>query len=224
MATDLLTGLLGFLFTVMVLSYLVGDNLFFRVAVHVFVGLAAGYVASVVWNQVIVSKMLLPLLSGTPVDQILLIPPLILSLMLLLRVFRRLEGVSRPVVAFLVGVGAAVAVSGSVLGTLIPQTQASINLFDMRVLADSPFFIEKVIESVLIVVGTVASLAYFQFGVSSKERETGQRGLVMRGIAFVGQVFIAITLGVLFAGIFSAALAALVDRIQSILAFIMSLF
>jgi energy-converting hydrogenase Eha subunit A len=39
-------------------------------------------------------------------------------------------------------------------------------------------------------------------------------------IAVVGQVFIAITLGTLFAGVFSAALTALVDRIQSIVIFI----
>lgn len=224
MATELLTGLLGFLFTVMILSYMIGDNVFFRVAVHVFVGLAAGYVASVVWKQVVVGSMLLPLLTGTTTEQILLIPPLLLAFFLLLRVFSRLQGPSRPVIAFLVGVGAAVGVSGALLGTLIPQTLASINLFDFQTLAASPFFLEKTIEAVLVVLGTVTSLAYFQFGVSEKARESGQRGWLMQSIAFVGQLFIAMTLGVLFAGVLSSALAALVNRIQSILQFFGSLF
>ncbi len=223
-STEFITGLLGFLFTIMVLSYLIGDNPLFRLAVHVFVGLAAGYVISVVWRQVIVNQMILPMLQGSNTDRILLVTPFILSFFLLLRLFPRLQGISRPVVAIFVGIGAAVAIGGAVLGTLVPQTMATIDLFNFQELAASPFFIEKLIEAGMVALGTITALAFFQFGVSAKSRETGQRGWFMLVIAFVGQLFIAITLGVLFAGVFSSALAALVDRVQFILTFFSTLF
>jgi hypothetical protein len=40
---------------------------------------------------------------------------------------------------------------------------------------------------------------------------------VVEFLAQVGRVFIAITLGALFAGVFSAALAALIERMDSII-------
>ena len=57
-----------------------------------------------------------------------------------------------------------------------------------------------------------------------KKAPTGKRDIVTNVIAVVGQVFIAITLGTLFAGVFSAALTALVDRIESLLLFIFQFF
>lgn len=50
---DLVTGGVSFLLTLMVLSYLIGDNPAFRVAVYIFIGVAAGYAAAVVWHQVL---------------------------------------------------------------------------------------------------------------------------------------------------------------------------
>ena len=68
---DLVTGLLSFLLTLMILSYLVGDNPAFRVAVYIFVGVSAGYAAAVAWWQVIYPKVLLPLLTGSLIERLL---------------------------------------------------------------------------------------------------------------------------------------------------------
>ncbi len=45
----------------------------------------------------------------------------------------------------------------------------------------------------------------------------------MEGLALVGQIFIAITLGVIFAGVFSASLTALIERLHFIGEFILPL-
>jgi hypothetical protein len=64
MPVDLLVGAVAFILTLMTLSYLVADNPAFRVAVHIFVGVAAGYVAAVAWWQVLWPDLLLPLANG----------------------------------------------------------------------------------------------------------------------------------------------------------------
>jgi hypothetical protein len=43
-------------------------------------------------------------------------------------------------------------------------------------------------------------------------------------IAWVGRIFIGITLGVVFAGVYAAALTAMIDRVSSLVVFIKTLF
>jgi hypothetical protein len=219
-STDFFTGVLSLLFTVMILSYLVGDNAAFRLAIHVFIGVSAGYVALIVWRQIFVEQLIIPLMVGDLFEKILVIIPFIFGLMLLTKFSANLEWVGQPVVAFLVGTGAAAAVAGAVIGTLFPQITNTIDLFDLQRASSSALGTAANLgTAVVILLGTVATLAYFQFTVFGKNAPSGARGWLMRTIALVGQVFIVITLGALFAGAFSAALTALIDRMHSIVQF-----
>ena len=56
---------------------------------------------------------------------------LVLGVLLLMKLSPRTARLGNVTIAFLVGVGAAVAVGGAVMGTLIPQTRAAINVFDL---------------------------------------------------------------------------------------------
>jgi MFS family permease len=210
---ELIIGLLSFLFTVLVLSYIVGDSPAFRLAVHAFVGVAAGYVAATVFRQVVVDKLFMPLLTGSPIDRVLMVFPLIMSVMLLAKMSPQFEWFGRPVVAFLVGVGTATAVAGAVLGTLFPQVEASSAMFGQG--------LGRIASGALILLGTITTIAYFQFTV--RKANAGNRGKIMAFLALLGQVFIAITLGAIFAGVLAAALTAFVDRIQAIVLFLDSL-
>lgn len=212
--TDLIIGGLSLFFTILILSYAVGDNPAFRLAIHAFIGIAAGYVAAIVLLDVIENKMILPLFLDDVNEKIfVVIPSLFLGIFLLTKLSTRFEWMGRPVVALLVGIGAAAAVAGAIMGTIYPQLLGSIDMFDP---SKDPVHI---LQGLFILLGTVATLAYFQFTVFGKKAATGRRGVVFDIIALVGQIFIAITLGTLFAGVFSAALAALVDRIESIVLF-----
>ena len=42
-----LSSLTGFIFTVLILSYLLGDNPLFRVGIHLFIGISVGYAPNV---------------------------------------------------------------------------------------------------------------------------------------------------------------------------------
>jgi hypothetical protein len=221
---DLITGFLSFLFTVLILSYLVGDNPAFRMAIHAFVGVSSGYIAIVIFQQVIVDKMFLPFMAGTMLERTLLAFPLVMSLLLLGKVSVRFEWMGRPVVALLVGVGTASAIAGALLGTLFPQALAAIELFDSQKILIVGNTAGNLITAGFALFGTVVTLAYFQFTVFGSNKTAGKRGWFMSFVAVLGQVFIAITLGAIFAGVLAAALTALVDRVQSLVLFLDQIF
>jgi hypothetical protein len=221
--TDLLSGLISFLLTLMILSYLIGDNPAFRIAVYLFVGVSAGYAAVIAWHHVLWPMLFSPLLTGGFFERLLAVFPLVLGGMLLMKLSRHTARLGNVAVAFLVGVGAAISVSGAVLGTLLPQAGAAIDLPSLAEvgldLGTTRLGLNRLLEGLVILLATITTLVYFQF--SAKSSPTGpQRGRIVRLGAWVGQIFIAITFGVLFAGVFIAAMTAMIERINSLLQFI----
>jgi hypothetical protein len=214
---DLIGAIVGFVLTLMVVSYVIKDNALFRLAIHIFIGVSAGYATVLVIYNVIWYQLLAPLIIS-PLEKIyLVVPPILLGIWLFAKASPKLTRAGSPVVAFLVGVGAATAITGAVAGTLFPQVSATINLFDVRATGLAvPQAIVWVVNALFILVGTLTSLAYFHFGVRSRGDQTGQRPLWIEVLSHIGQVFIAIAFGTLFAGAYAAALAALVERVSFI--------
>lgn len=218
---EFFSGLVASILTLFVLSYLIGDQVLFRVAIYIFVGASAGYVASVAWHQVLSPQLVRPLLYGDANERLLTLFPTLLVLLLLFKAIPVTSRVGTPSVAFMVGVGAAVAIGGAVTGTIIPQVMATINTFDLD--AASDVFPWQLLEAIVMLIGTVSTLIYFQFTAKRGDDGTYKRNPIVRGVAWVGGVFIAITFGVLFAGIYSAALTALIERISFLINFIVGL-
>ena len=224
-STDMLTAFVSFVITILILSYLIGDNPLFRATVYIFVGVSAGYVAAVAWNQVLLPQVFQPVLLGTAFSStkqaIIIVGSLVGSLLLLAKVFPRLSGFGQLPMAYLVGVGAAVTVGGAVLGTLLPQITATIDGFNMRSAdasgIDTAFIF---LNGVLVLVGVIGTLAYFHYGARQKEDGAVKRNFLVEILTWVGRVYIAITFGVLFAGVYMAALTALIERMDSLRTFI----
>lgn len=214
----------SFLLTLMIFSYFFGDNFLFRLATYVFVGVTAGYVAVLVVYQVLLPRLIWPLLHGDMSQRILVIFPLILSVLLLAKLSPRLSPLGSVPMAYLVGAGAAVVISGAATGTIVAQSKAAIQMFDLQsgtAQTSGPFF--QLITASVLLVGTVSSLAYFHFTASPKPNASLQRSPLIEGLAKVGKVFIAITLGALFAGVYATAITALIERLDFILQFLQSL-
>jgi hypothetical protein len=201
---DLIGALLGFLLTVFIFSYIVGDNVLFRIATHLFVGVAAGYVAIVVIQNIILPQMIWPFFSDNRNEKIFAILFLILGALMLTKISPRLNKLGNPAIAYLVGVGAATAIGGAVVGTIFPQTSASINVF-----VENDIF-----DAFWILVGTLTTLLYFHFGSPAWLDMIGN----------VGQFFIAVTFGALFSGVYLAAIMALIERASFIWNLIQSMF
>ena len=221
---DPIGAVIGFVLTLMVLSYIIGDNFMFRLAIHIFIGVASGYAVvlilhNVLWNQVIVP--LLQFYQGAPggvlTNLVRLLPALLLSAWMLTKASPRLSRLGTPVLAFITGVGAATVVGGALFGTLIPQVSATASILDME--AAPVDQIDKMvgwfISGLFIIVGTIATLSYFHFGVRARVEGTiPTRHPFVDSIASIGQAFIAATLGVIFAGVLAAALIALIERVR----------
>lgn len=212
---DLIWTIVSFLVTLLVFFYLFGDNPLFRLVIYTFVGVTAGYVVVIVVYQLLLPRLVLPLVAGSLEERLLALAPLLLSLLLLTKLSPRLARLGNVSSAYLVGAGAAVILGGAVLGTLIGQSVAAINLFDFKAgvaLGRSPAAL--LAEGLLLLLGTVATLVYFQFSARSQAEGPPRRPALVEAVAGIGQVFIAITLGALFAGVYFAALTALIDRLN----------
>lgn len=218
-SADLIAGIVAFIFTVMIFSYLIGDNPLFRIATYFFVGVSAGYIASVAFWQVLRPRVLIPLISGTPDDKILAWVSLTLVVLILMKASPRLSKLGSPAMAYLVGVSAAVAIGGAVIGTLLPQMLATINFFDLRAAAANNILVEVIVNGSLIFAGAVTSLVYFHFGAHPLQDGSIRRMRLVEFLAWFGRIFIAITLGVIFAGVYSAALTAFIERINFLITF-----
>lgn len=211
---DLIGALLGFTFTIFTLSYMIGDNPFFRVAIHVFIGVSAAYATAVTFFQVILPQLIYPFFDGEKTAMYLAIAFLIPSLLLLTKLSSRWEKIGSPAVAILVGIGAAAAIGGASQGTIFPQISAAINIFDSN----------YVLDAAILTLGTLSTLIYFQFSARRVNGGSTQIRIIMDRIGLVGQIFIAITFGALFYGVYLAALSAFIERINFLWAIIRDFF
>lgn len=222
MSIEIISALVGFLLTLMIFSYLIGDNPLFRIAVYLFIGVSSGYAATVVMNYV-----LMPRLSSLQVNDInqliLAIIPLLFGATLLAKLSPRISWIGNFAMAVLVGVGAAVAIGGALLGTLMPQLGAAIATFDVRSAGGGLQVASKLFQGVVMLGGTVFTLASFHFSAGRAADGVPKRNPVIEGIAWVGRLFIAITLGVLFAGVYMSALTAMIERWSFVINFIRQL-
>lgn len=219
---ELIGQLIALVLTLMVFSYIVGDNILFRLASHIFVGVAIGYAIIVVIHEVFI-----PTLSTEGFRQF-LFPALLISALLLLKLFPTQNVITNSLgnmaLAFVLGVGAALALGGALFGTLLPQTAATmlpvINPFgDFYATTESQNGLVEWLNDVIIVLGTVGTLFYFTFSVRSTGLLGGLREGTVRFFAGMGRLMIIFTLGALFANTFSSRVALLISRLQFLTSF-----
>lgn len=209
---DLVGGILAFFFTVALLSYLVGDNPIYRLALHLFIGVSIGYAVLVVVYQVLIPRLIRPMLDGDMITIGLASVPLLLFVFLITKLSPRTSGLGNLAIAYLIGVGVAVAVGGAVTGTLLPQIRSTWSASTYA----------GFVGAVVIVIGTLTTLMYFQFWLRGRSA-TGdaQRIALIRFAANVGQGFLVLTLAVVYGGmilsgiaIFSNQITLLIDWFQ----------
>jgi hypothetical protein len=215
--TDSLGFFVAAILTLCVFSYLLGDNVLYRLAEHLFVAVAVGYVFIVALHQVLWAKLLSPMLGalddGNTGRVLLLLVPLVLGLLLLFKSSKRagpLSWFGNLSVAFLLGVGAAVAIAGGLLGTLLPQVGGASDV-TRYVTRYGPVL--GLLSGIVAVVGTVGVLLHFTFG-SGEGRFAQFRSSVVRSWGGVGRWFVLITFGALLATVFLSRLPLLMARIQ----------
>ena len=213
--TELIWTLVGFFLTLFVFSYIFGDNILFRFASYLLIGVSAGYLMVIIFYKVLIPKIVIPFSTGTALQKTLVIIPLALGTLLLFKLSPRLARLGNVSMGYLVGAGAAVLIGGVLFGTLFPQTGAAVAAFGISGTTVAPGI--QILGAAILLIGTITSLAYFQFGMRGKSMDKPRQSKLMIFISKVGQIFIAVTLGALFAGAMLAALTALIERLGSLL-------
>ena len=192
-----LETVVAFVLTLFIFSYLLGDNLLYRLAVYVLVGGASAFTVIVTLESVI-----LPLLDGEPLNSFLFVAGVVVVGLLLLKPLRLFTPFSNLALALLVAVGTAVAVLGAIGGTILPFVGA---------LAYTPG--DSLFNAVVMFVGVVSSLLYFQYLARTQRDANGvervQRGRVLTAVGTVGELFIAVTLGAVYGGAILTSLTVL---------------
>ena len=195
--------------TLMVYSYLLRDNPLYRLAEHLLVATSVAYAFVVTIHLVIIPRLLVPLIH-TPAARADLLIPLVLGLLLLAKAVPRGSRLGNLSLAYIVGMGVALATSGALVGTLLPQTIAT-----MLPLAPSgAVSLPTVVGNVLLIVGTLAVLSSFTF-VTSRRADPADGTSTQPVPALwrqVGRWFLMITFGAIFGGTTLTYMALLVGR------------
>lgn len=200
--------------TLMVFSYIIGDNVLFRLAAHIFVGVAVGYAMIVMWHQVFYPA----LTSGNVIS---VLPALILCVLLIFKIRPTQGGVTNVLgslaLAFVLGVGAALAIGGALFGTLLPQVSSLANIslnFAHYPDTDNEVGLVRWLNYLIIFLGALGTFYYFTFAVRSSGFLGGLREGWVRFWAGMGRLMIIFTLGALFANAVSSRVAMLIARLQ----------
>jgi hypothetical protein len=215
---DSLDTVVAVLLTLFVFSFLLGDNALYRLAEHLFVGVAVGYALVIAFHSVLVPRLIMPLVEGlqgqgeAPVYLSLI--GLLFGLLLLLKPVRSLSWWGNFSVALLLGVGAALAIGGALLGTLIPQVAATGDV-SRYTAAYGPAL--GLVSGLLLVVGTIGVVLLMTFGRGGEGRLPAVRDAVVRWWGGLGRWFVLVAFAALLATTFLSRLSLLVGRVLFLL-------
>jgi hypothetical protein len=164
----------GAIMTIGVYTFLYKENPFYRFVEHAFIGLGSGY-ALVMGYTNIVNKAWTPLTKG----RVEFLIPVALGLMLFGRFIKGYAWTARIPLAFVVGMGSAIALRGSVQAEFVQQIQAAMTSINS-------------LDDLLILLGTLGVLAFFLFTVK-------QDNIAIRSASYVGRVTMMLCFGAIFA-------------------------
>jgi hypothetical protein len=192
--------------TLMVYSRLIDDNPLSRLAEHMLVGVAAGYAAVLAYYNVLWPRLIQPLWEN-PLDNLALLIPATLAVLLLVQPIVRLRPLASLPLGLVLGVGAALAIAGALAGSLIPQVQATMLSLDLA----QP--LKTVINNAVVIAGVIGTVFYFYFTV----RPNSAPGRALHGAAAIGKWTMILSFGAVFATTLTARLAVLIGRMQFLL-------
>jgi hypothetical protein len=215
---DLIAGWASLVLTLLVFSYVLGDNVLYRLAIHVLVGVAAGYVAIVAVESVLwpwINDTILTVFedSGDTATRFAMgavgIVPFLIGVLLLFKASSRLAPIGNLGLAFIIGVGTAVAIVGAAAGTILPLAQdAGESVGD------------NTANGIVILVGTICTLVYFQY-LAVRRAGKIEQPLPIRFLGSIGHGFIMIAFGALYAGAIVTSLTIFSDVVDTQLRFIL---
>ncbi len=212
------------LLTLAIFSFLYKDNPIYKLAEHVFIGVAAGYFVALEYWNVFLPNLWDPLSEGLRQSALspfphfpnmILLIPFALGILLFTRFFPKVAWLSRWSMAAMIGSYSGLAIIGALQGDLVAQIRANmLPLYSeqaARALEGGPFLfgILELVRNPLIIVGLLATLVYFFF---SREHRGGL-GIAAR----IGIWFLMISFGASFGYTVMSRVSLLIGRLHFLL-------
>ncbi|HOD59835.1 MAG TPA: hypothetical protein PKH17_03720 [Candidatus Syntrophosphaera sp.] len=148
-------------FTLSIFSFLYKDNPFYKLAEQIFVGLSAAYWLVYTIYNILIPNLFNKLFTDFTHNWILLIP-MALGIMMLMRMFPKLEWVSHYPMAIMIGTTAAIAMLLAFQSDFLSQIAATmVNPFKFSSPVD-------IVGTILLIIGTICGIYFFYF---SKKQE-----------------------------------------------------
>lgn len=193
--------------TLLVLSAAWGESWASRLGMALLAGAAVGYAGAVAWRAVLWPRILL--VWADPLAHWPLMVWLFLGLLLLARGLRPMSWLSNASLGYLFGVGAALAVGGALVGTLVPQVTAAM----ATPAIGSGWWVAA--NTLLVAIGTGGVLFRFAYtGWSGKGALGKAWARLMSAWGGVGYLFLLVAMGALMAGAALMALGLLAERLE----------
>lgn len=190
--------------TLAIFSFLYRDNPFYKVAEHVFVGVANGWAVTFYWHNVLVPTLFDPLFRQ---GQLLFIIPFVIGMLYLTRFIPRVSWLVRIPIGISMGYYVGASIPAVSQAYIIKQIQGTI--------LSTPNFQSwhagqmGIVWSIVLLLGVICTLSYFYF---SREH----RG-VLGATSRVGIIFVMIGFGAAFGYTVMARISLLIGRIQYLL-------
>ncbi len=192
---DIVGLVVGSLLTLLIFSYLLRDNVLYRWALALVVGVAVGYAAAVAVRFVSHEWTTQAAAGQIEVSSLATVLPLLLGCLLLFKGFTssrllgRLSIVGNIPLGYLVGAGAAVAVSGALMGTILPLTWATGEGVRLE------HGILPLVQGAIALVATIVTLLVFSTTLRRSPGVEAERKGWRHGLEQMGQALVAVALG-----------------------------
>ncbi len=215
------------LLTLAIFSFLYRDNPVYKLAEHIFIGIAAGYFVALEYWNVFLPNLWKPLVAGlehieySPLPHfpnMILLIPFALGILLFTRFFPRVAWLSRWSMAAMIGSYSGLAIIGALQGDLVAQIRANmVPLYSREALTafgndgtESLLFgLLELLRNPLIIVGLLTTLIYFFF---SREHKGG-----LGVAAKIGIWFLMISFGASFGYTVMSRVSLLIGRLHFLL-------
>lgn len=200
--------------TLLIFSFLYKDNPLFKLAEHLYVGVSVGYTIVKTYDTVIVHLVVKPIIEN---GEIALLIPVAIGMLMLTRYVPKAAWMSRYAFAFIVGMGAGLAIPRTISSFILKQIEDTVRpllsltgpdgiTFSMNLLNPA-----SNLNALIILLGVGSVLFYFFFSI-----EHSGAG---RAVARTGVIFLMISFGAGFGYTVMARMSLLIGRLTDLIEF-----
>lgn len=200
--------------TLLIFSFLYKDNPLFKLAEHLYVGVSVGYTIVKAYDTVLIHLVVKPIVEQ---GEISLLIPVAIGMLMLTRYVPKAAWMSRYAFAFIVGMGAGLAIPRTISSFILKQVEDTIRPLLSLAGSDGVTFSMDLLNpasnlnAIIILLGVSSVLFYFFFSIE----HTG----VGKAVARTGIIFLMISFGAAFGYTVMARMSLLIGRLTDLIEF-----